>query len=45
MNLIKDDYWTDTTFNNSEVRVSVQPCKEKETPYDDYKVVHKVREV
>ena len=42
MGLIRDQYWLNSTFNDSEVNVSYKECQGKEFPYDDYAVVHKV---
>ena len=42
MELIKNKYWRDVEFNNSEVVVDYIKCKEKAIPWDDYDILHKV---
>ena len=36
MTLIKERYWKDAIFDDSEVRVDIAKCKKKEQPYEDY---------
>ena len=43
MNLIKDNYWNGTVFNGSEVIADSVGSLEKDFPYDDYNIVHKVK--
>ena len=42
MGLTKNKYWVNSTFNESKVRVSCIECQEKEFPYDDYAIIHKI---
>ena len=42
MSLVTSRYWKDAEFNGCGVSSKYKPCKDKETPYDDYKAVHKV---
>jgi hypothetical protein len=43
MMLVRDVYWKDAMFNDSEVTTLVKKCLVKESPYDDYGHVHQVR--
>ena len=42
MNMIKDVYWKDATFNGFDVDVNVASSFENSTPFDDYDVVHEL---
>ena len=42
MKMIKNWYWQDVIFNNSEVRVDYVSCKDKPSPWDDYDAMYKV---
>ena len=45
MSMIKNEYWKDLTFNNSEVRVDIINSLSNEAPNDDYALTHKVNAV
>lgn len=42
MEIIATNYWSNVVFNGSEVRAEFRNCLSQETPFNDYKVVHKV---
>ena len=42
MSMIKNKYWKDLTFGNSEVRVDFISSLSNEAPNDDYALTHKV---
>ena len=42
MKLIANQYWNDVQFNGAEVKTNYVSCLDKESPYDDYGVMHKV---
>ena len=42
MELIKNVYWHDVEYNNSEVHVDNVKCQEIEAQWDDYDIIHKV---
>ena len=42
MSMIKNKYWKDLTFGNSEVRVDFINSLSNEAPNDDYALTHKV---
>ena len=42
MELIQNKYWAENVFNNCEVDVIYKGCQDKEQPYDDYSIHHKV---
>ena len=45
MSMIKNKYWKDLTFNNSEVCVDFISSLSNEAPNDDYALTHKVNSV
>jgi len=42
MGLIKNKYWYAVEFNNSEVNIDFISCMDKESPWDDYKIMHEI---
>ena len=45
MSMIKNKYWKDLTFKNSEVSVDFISSLSNEAPNDDYALTHKVNSV